>query len=75
MLYEVITLVKKTFEKKGIADYSIVHGGNLALAKEYAEQIKRITGKEPAFITEISSAVALHAGPGTVAVCLVEGAA
>jgi len=72
---KIFRLVEQTFEKKGIAEYSIVHGGNLSLAKEYAEQIKRITGKEPAFITEISSVVALHAGPGTVAVCLVEGAA
>lgn len=72
---KIFRLVKNTMERKGIAEYSIVHGGNLALAKEYAEEIKRITDKDPAFITQISSVVALHAGPGTVAVCLVEGAA
>jgi DegV family protein with EDD domain len=72
---KIFRLVKSTMEKKGIEAYSIVHGGNRALANEYAEQITRITGKAPAFITEISSVVALHAGPGTVAVCLVEGAA
>lgn len=72
---KIFGLVKRTMERKGIAQYSIVHGGNLALANEYAEQIARITGKQPAFISEISAVVALHAGPGTVAVCLTEGAA
>ena len=72
---KIFGLVKRTMERKGIAQYSIVHGGNLALAREYAEQITRITGKQPAFISEISAVVALHAGPGTVAVCLTEGAA
>lgn len=72
---KILGLVQSTMQRKGIAEYSIVHGGNPALANEYALEIKRITGKDPAFIAEISSVVALHAGPGTVAVCLVEGAA
>lgn len=70
---KIMNLVRKTMQKKGVADYSIVHGDNLPLAQEYADAITRITGKAPAFITEISSVVALHAGPGTVAVCLLEG--
>lgn len=70
---KILNLVQKTMEHKGIAAYSIVHGDNLSLAKEYAEQITKMTGKEPAFIAEISSVVALHAGLGTVAVCLIEG--
>jgi len=70
---KIFNLVKTTMARKGIADYSIVHGDNLPLAREYAEQIARITGKQPAFIARISSVVALHAGPGTVAVCLLEG--
>jgi len=72
---KIFRLVKNAMERTGVAAYSIVHGGNIALANEYAEEITRITGKAPAFITQISSVVALHAGPGTVAVCLVEGAA
>jgi DegV family protein with EDD domain len=72
---KIFRLVEQTLKQKGIAAYSIVHGDNLPLAKEYAEKITRMTGKEPAFIAEISSVVALHAGPGTVAVCLTEGAA
>lgn len=70
---KILNLVRNTMRRKGIEDYSIVHGDNLPLAMEYADEITRITGREPAFISEISSVVALHAGPGTVAVCLVEG--
>ncbi len=70
---KIMNLVRTTMQKKGVADYSIVHGDNLPLAQEYADEITRITGKAPAFIAEISSVVALHAGPGTVAVCLLEG--
>ncbi len=72
---KIFRLVKNTLARKGIEAYSIVHGGNLPLAMEYAERITRMTGKEPAFIAEISSVVALHAGPGTVAVCLMEASA
>jgi len=72
---KIFRLVKNAMERTGVAAYSIVHGGNAALANEYAEEITHITGKAPAFITQISSVVALHAGPGTVAVCFVEGAA
>ena len=72
---KIFGLVKRTMERKGIGQYSIVHGGNLALANEYAEEITRITGKKPVFLSEISAVVALHAGPGTVAVCLTEGTA
>ena len=70
---KIMKLVRHTMQKKGIAEYSIVHGDNLPLAQEYADAITKITGKAPAFIAEISSVVALHAGPGTVAVCLLEG--
>ena len=70
---KIIKLVRHTMQKKGIAAYSIVHGDNLPLAQEYADAITKITGNAPAFIAEISSVVALHAGSGTVAVCLLEG--
>jgi uncharacterized protein len=68
---KIIRLVRKTMDKTGIEAYGIVHGSNLPLAKEYKEQLTRITGLSPAFISEISSAVAIHSGPGTVAVCYI----
>ena len=70
---KILRLVRKAHQKNGIEAYSIVHGGNLPLAEAYRDQLTHITGQAPAFIAEISSAVALHAGPGTVAVCITEG--
>lgn len=69
----ILKMVEKTMRTKGIAAYAIVHGDNLPLAKSYQEELTRITGRPPEFVSEISSAVAIHAGPGTVAVCLTEG--
>ncbi len=70
---KIFRLVRKAMQKHGIQAYSIVHGDNPSLAEEYRVALTRIIGKEPAFVTEISAAVALHAGPGTVAVCFTQG--
>jgi hypothetical protein len=66
---KIMRLTQNAMRKTGIEAYSIVHGNNLPLAQAYEEQLTRITGMKPAFISEISSAVAIHSGPGTVAVC------
>ena len=66
---KIMRLTRKAMRRTGIEAYSIVHWDNLPLAKEYEEQLTRITGQAPAFISEISAAVAIHSGPGTVAVC------
>jgi len=68
---KIMRLTRRAMRRGGIEAYSIVHGGNLPLAKAYQEQLSRITGMQPAFISEISSAVAIHSGPGTVAVCYI----
>ena len=70
---KILKMVRRAMKRGGIEAYCIVHGANPALADAYRGQLTQIIGKAPAFVTEISSAVALHAGPGTVAVCLTEG--
>ena len=69
---KIIKLVQKAIQQGGIEAYSIVHGDNIALATAYSAQLTQLIGKAPEYISEISSAVALHAGPGTVAVCFTE---
>jgi len=61
---KILRLVEKTVKNRGIEAYSIVHADNEALALEYGEKLKGIIGKPPEFITEISSVVAIHSGPG-----------
>jgi len=67
---KIFKVVRKTMEEKGIEAYSIVHAENLELALEYKKKLVGIIGKEPEFISEISSIVAIHSGIGTVAVCI-----
>jgi fatty acid-binding protein DegV len=62
-------LVGKALREGGIKEYSIVHADNLSLALEYKNELTKLIGKGPEFISEISSIVAIHSGPGCVAVC------
>ncbi len=66
----ILKMVKKTMREKGIDSYSIVHAENLELALEYKRKLIEIVGKEPEFISEISSIVAINSGIGAVAVCI-----
>lgn len=65
---KIVKLVNKDLQNTGIDTYSIVHCMNEKLAKEYAELFTEIIGKAPAYITEISSATAIHSGVGSVAI-------
>lgn len=60
--------VEKDVLETGIESYSIVHCLNEKLAMEYKELFTNIIGCEPSFITEISSATAIHSGVGSVAI-------
>lgn len=65
---KILKLVKKDMEKTGIESYSIVHCKNKELAIEYSDLFTKVIGKKPEFITEISSATAIHSGVGSVAI-------
>lgn len=67
---KILKLVRETMATKGIDGYSIVHAENLELALEYQKKLVKIVGKEPEFIAEISSIIAINSGIGTVAVCI-----
>jgi len=69
---KILGLAKKIVKSRGIEAYSIVHADNEKLAAQYRDKLSEIVGKPPEFITEISSVVAIHSGPGCVAVCLME---
>lgn len=61
-------LVENDLMKTGIESYSIVHCMNEELAFEYRDLFVSLIGKEPEYITEISSATAIHSGVGSVAI-------
>lgn len=68
----IMKIVQKTLKNGGIESYSIVHAANPKLAEEYREMLTRLIGKEPEFIAEISSVVAINSGIGAVAVSVIE---
>ena len=51
--------------------YSIVHSNNDELASQYIKDLSEMVGKAPEFVSEISSIVAMHSGPGCVAVSFI----
>jgi len=69
---KIFKLVKNILKRKGIKSYSIVHADNTALAFAYKKELTKIIGKEPEFIAEISSIIAIHSGLGCVAVSIIE---
>ena len=69
---KIYRLIKKIMLEDGIKSYSIVHADNLPLATEYCQELTKIIGKEPDYISEISAIVAIHSGLGCVAVSLIK---
>jgi DegV family protein with EDD domain len=64
--------VKEAIKNGGIKKYAIVHANALDRANEYKKIFKDIIGKEPAYVMDISSIVAMSAGIGTVAIAYLE---
>ena len=66
-------LVRRHLATTGVLRYAIVHVGNPALAAQYAAELGEMIGRQPEYITEVSAVIGIHSGPGSVAVCLIEG--
>jgi uncharacterized protein len=67
---KIIKIVKQIQDEKPISNYCIVHAGALEKAETYRHLFTELLKKEPEYITEISPIVALNAGLGAVAVCI-----
>ncbi|SDN79209.1 hypothetical protein SAMN05518871_107222 [Psychrobacillus sp. OK028] len=63
-------LVSEIAHTKKITEYSIVHADAEEQAGQYAKVFSSIIGREPTYITNISSIVAMNAGVGCVAIAL-----
>ena len=70
MLFRSIVL---NIQKNGkMKKYGIVHGHDLEKGEEYNKFFTELIGQKPEFIEEISSVVALNAGRGAVALCIMK---
>ncbi len=63
-------LVKEIAETKQITTYSIIHANAEERANEFKKIYTNLIGKEPEYITEISSIISMNAGIGCVAIAL-----
>ncbi len=67
-------IVKSIQDERSVNKYCIVHAGAPEKAFSYQRLFARLLGKQPEYVVEISPIVALSAGLGAVAVCLMEDA-
>ncbi|MGL4523154.1 MAG: DegV family protein [Bacilli bacterium] len=61
-------LVQKAHEEHGIEEFAIVHGNANERLDKWVVEMKQIIGKEPVFVQEVSSVVALSASENTIAI-------
>jgi len=62
----------RVVEKGAIWGYAISHVRNEETARWYASQMESLTGKNPLFINSVSPVLAVHGGPGTVVLSIME---
>ncbi len=67
---KIMSILKKTQDRHASVRYCIVHAGAPDKAASYQELCSRLLGRAPEYVVEISPIVALSAGLGAVAVCL-----
>ncbi len=65
-------LLLKSLRQKKLDQYVIVHSDAPDRAEACRQELVRMTGKEPLYITQISSVVTLFAGKGSIAVAYIE---
>ena len=65
---KIVKHVKKDIEHKGIERYALIHCLNESLLEEYKVIFRDLIGKEPEYVSVVSSATAIHSGKGSVAI-------
>ena len=69
---KIIEHVREIDDLVGIERYAIVHANAIDRANEYKDLFKEVLNKEPKYIMDISTVVAMNAGIGTVAIAYIE---
>ncbi len=60
--------IKEVIRTKGIESYALVHINALDRLSYYEQELTKITGMKPDYVTDISTIVAMNAGVGSVAI-------
>jgi DegV family protein with EDD domain len=67
---KIMRTIKERTDREKLWNYAIVHAQNRERAEMYAEQIEGLTGREPAYIMDISPVIGVHNGIGAVGIAL-----
>jgi DegV family protein with EDD domain len=67
---KIVRLIRREAAGKTVWNYAVVHAQNPYRALHYAEELRPVLGKKPAFIMDISPVIGAHNGVGVVGVCL-----
>lgn len=63
---KILRMIQEMSDGNNIWNYAIVHAKNLRRAKAYAEKLKEATGREPAYVMDVSPVIGAHNGIGVV---------
>jgi len=66
---KIMNIVKDSHKNSPISRYCIVHSRARRLTEDYKQTLMKIVQKEPEYIEEVSSVVAMASGKGAVAIC------
>lgn len=72
-LQAIMNQVEKDFHQEGIREYALVYADDLEALGPLRESMVALTGRMPAYETQISPVVGLNAGRGAVAVGYIKG--
>lgn len=67
---KILRMIRGETGGRRVWNYAIVHAGNPLRALRYADEIGGFLGKKPAFISDVSPAVAVHNGLGVVGIAV-----
>lgn len=62
--------MRKVLENNKVWGYAISHADNMETAQVYIDEMKKLTGKDPEFVSPATPALAVHAGVGVVALSI-----
>jgi uncharacterized protein len=71
-LNKILGHARKSIEKKPLWNYCIVHAKNPESVQWIAKEMEALTGKKPVYTMEISPVLAISAGMGVAAICLMQ---
>ncbi len=71
-LKKIVSIAEEVKKKGSLDRYAVVHAAAPERAETYRKIFTEMFGQEPEFVQEISSVVALSAGLGAVALCIME---